>query len=143
MEVEESAAFAPSSPHLISASPHRLCLGYMTTPTFLRARGAGDAALDKRDRALRAESDRGSALMSFTVPGRSRSSSLIPLVKGRAWRHRLLRAPGMSHLLASRPSLQLSEMLDEPTARYLSTWGSSSISQLYRILGESRSTRSP
>jgi hypothetical protein len=49
MAGEESAAFAPSSPHLIIASPHRLCLDYMTTPTFLRARSAGDAALDKRD----------------------------------------------------------------------------------------------
>jgi hypothetical protein len=121
MEVEESAAFAPSSPHLIIASPHRLCLGYMTTPPFLRALSAGDAALDKQDGALRAESDRGSALMSVTVPGRSRSASLVPLVKGRAWRHRLLRAPGMSHLVASRPSLQLSGMLDEPAARCLST----------------------
>jgi hypothetical protein len=59
--------------------------------------------------------------MSVTVPGRSRSASLAPLVKGRAWRHRLLRAPGMSHVGASRPSLQLSEMLDEPTARCSST----------------------
>ncbi len=56
--------------------------------------------------------------MSVTVPGRSRSASLVPLVKGRAWRHRLLRAPGMSHWVASRPNLKLSGMLDEPTARY-------------------------
>jgi hypothetical protein len=47
MEVEESAAFAPSSPHLSSASPHRFCVGYIPTPTFLRARSAGDAALDR------------------------------------------------------------------------------------------------
>src|SRR6266436_9845136 len=50
--------------------------------------------------------------MSVTVPGRSRSSSLVLLVKGRAWRHRLLRAPGMSHVGASLPSLPLSGMLD-------------------------------
>ncbi len=49
MEVEESAVFAPSSPHMIIASPHRLYLSYMTTPPFLRARSAGDAALDERD----------------------------------------------------------------------------------------------
>jgi len=57
--------------------------------------------------------------MSVTVPGRSRSASLALLVKGRAWRHRLLRAPGMSHVGASRPSPPLSGMLDEPTARCL------------------------
>ncbi len=104
---------------MIIASPHCLCVGYKATPTFLRARSAGDAALDERDSVLRAESDRGSALMSITVPGRSRSSSLVPLVKGRFSRHRLLRAPGMSHLVASRPSLKLLGMLDEPTARCL------------------------
>ena len=50
MEVEKSAAFAPSpTVHMIMASPHRLCPGYMTTPTFLPARSAGDAALDSRD----------------------------------------------------------------------------------------------
>src|SRR6266567_3280313 len=47
MEGEKSSAFAASPPHLIIASPHRLCPGYMTTPTFLLARGAGDAALDR------------------------------------------------------------------------------------------------
>jgi hypothetical protein len=41
--------------------------------TFLQARSTGDAALDLGGRALRAESDRGSALMSVTVAGRSRS----------------------------------------------------------------------
>src|SRR5260370_37422567 len=46
--------------------------------------------------------------------GRSRSASLPSAVKGRAWRHRLLRAPGMSNLVAPRPSLKLSGMLDEP-----------------------------
>jgi len=35
--------------------------------------------------------------------GRSRSASLPTPVQGRAGRHRLLRAPGMSHLAAPRP----------------------------------------
>src|SRR6266568_7408094 len=35
-------------------------------------------------------------------------------VKGRAWRHRLLRAPGMSNVAATPPSLKLPGMLDEP-----------------------------
>jgi hypothetical protein len=48
--------------------------------------------------------------------GRSRSASLPPSVKGRAWRHRLLRAPGMSSMAAPRPSLKLSGMLEEPLA---------------------------
>jgi len=47
-------------------------------------------------------------------PGRSRSSSLPSSVKGRAWRHRLLRAPGMSHMAVPQPSLKLPGMLDEP-----------------------------
>src|SRR5258708_29449180 len=47
MEVEKTSVFAPSPSHLISASPHHLCPGSMTTPTFLLARGAGDAALDR------------------------------------------------------------------------------------------------
>src|SRR6266446_3508903 len=46
--------------------------------------------------------------------GRSRSASLPTPGKGRAWRHRLLRAAGMSHLAAPRPSLKLPGMLDEP-----------------------------
>ena len=40
-------------------------------------------------------------------PGRSRSASLPTPVKGRFSRHRLLRAPGMSHMAAPRPSLKL------------------------------------
>src|SRR6266536_1084162 len=52
-----------------------------------------------------------------------RSLSLVPSlptpVKGRAWRHRLLRAPAMSHMEAPRPSLKLPGMLDEPTAFFL------------------------
>src|SRR5712692_3010136 len=47
-------------------------------------------------------------------PGRSRSASLPNRVKGRAWRHRLLRAPGMSHRIAPPRSLKLPGMLDEP-----------------------------
>ena len=47
-------------------------------------------------------------------PGRSRSASLPTPVKGRFSRHRLLRAPGMSHMTAPRPSLKLPGMLDEP-----------------------------
>ena len=47
MEVEKSSASAPRPPHLISDSPHCLCPGSMSTPTFLRASGAGDAALDR------------------------------------------------------------------------------------------------
>ena len=35
-------------------------------------------------------------------------------VKGQAWRHRLLRAAGMSLMAAPRPSLKLPGMLDEP-----------------------------
>ena len=46
--------------------------------------------------------------------GRSRSASLPSSVKGRAWRHRLLRAPGMSHMAVPQPSLKLPGMLDEP-----------------------------
>src|SRR5258708_778629 len=46
--------------------------------------------------------------------GRSRSASLPTPGKGRAWRHRLLRAAGMSHMAAPRPSLKLPGMLDEP-----------------------------
>ncbi len=83
---------------------------------------AGDAALDERDCALRAESDRGSALMSATVPGRSRSSSLVPLVKGRAWRHRLLRAPGMCKRFSLPTEPQDSPgMLDELSALFPSS----------------------
>ena len=40
-------------------------------------------------------------------PGRSRSASLPTPVKGQAWRHRLLRTPGMSGVSAPRPSLKL------------------------------------
>ncbi len=53
-------------------------------------------------------------------PGRSRSASLPSSVKGRAWRHRLLRAPGMSSMVAPRPSLKLPGMLDEPLGSPLS-----------------------
>jgi hypothetical protein len=88
--------------------------------TFLRASRAGDAALDLGGEALRAESDRGSALMSVSIPGRSRASSLSTQVKGRAWRHRLLRTPGMSTLVTLPRSLKPPEMLDEPTAQYSS-----------------------
>ena len=49
IEAEKSSAFASSSPHIIIALSHRLYAGYMSTPTFLRARSAGDAAFDKRD----------------------------------------------------------------------------------------------
>ena len=49
-----------------------------------------------------------------TSAGRSRSASLPAPVKGRAWRHRLLRAPGMSIVPATPPSLKLPGMLDEP-----------------------------
>jgi len=44
-------------------------------------------------------------------PGRSRSASLAPSVKGRFSRHRLLRAAGMSTVPATPTSLKLSEML--------------------------------
>ena len=47
-------------------------------------------------------------------PGRSRSASLHTPVKGQAWRHRLLRAPGMSNVPATPPCLKLPGMLDEP-----------------------------
>ena len=40
-------------------------------------------------------------------PGRSRSASLPTPGKGRAWRHRLLRAPGMSTVAATLPRLKL------------------------------------
>ena len=46
--------------------------------------------------------------------GRSRSASLPTPVQGRAGRHRLLRAPGMSHVAAIAPRLKLPGMLDEP-----------------------------
>ena len=49
-------------------------------------------------------------------PGRSRSASLPTPVKGRAGRHRLLRALGMSNVPATPPSLKLPGMLDEPAA---------------------------
>ena len=55
-------------------------------------------------------------------PGRSRSASLPTPVKGRAWRHRLLRAPGMSNVPATPPGLKLPGMLDEPAARFPSTY---------------------
>jgi len=42
-------------------------------------------------------------------PGRSRSASLPSSVKGRFSRHRLLRAPGMSHMVAPRPSRHRSQ----------------------------------
>src|SRR5258708_24273024 len=77
---------------------------------------AGDAALDLGGRALRAESDRGSALMSITA---ARSLSLCESthpVKGRAWRHRLLRAPGMSTVSAPPRASSSPGMLDEPAA---------------------------
>jgi hypothetical protein len=54
--------------------------------------------------------------MSVTVPGRSRSSSLPTPVKGRAWRHRLLRAPGMSERFSNPTKPQAPRMLDEPAA---------------------------
>ena len=46
------------------------------TPTFSRARGAGDAALDGVGERYAPRATKGSALMSVTVPGRSRSASL-------------------------------------------------------------------
>ena len=52
--------------------------------------------------------------MTFSV---ARSLSLCESthpVKGLAWRHRLLRAPGMGNVLAPPPSLKLPRMLDEP-----------------------------
>ena len=54
--------------------------------------------------------------MSVTVPARSRAPSLATAIKGLAWRHRLLRAPGMSTLVTPPRSLKLTEMLDEPSA---------------------------
>src|SRR6266516_4445887 len=48
--------------------------------------------------------------------GRSRSASLPSSVKGRAWRHRLLRAPGMSNAAALRPCLKLPGCLMSLTA---------------------------
>ncbi len=50
----------------------------------------------------------------FPQPGRSRSSSLPTHVKGRAWRHRLLRAPGMSERFSTPTKPQAPRMLDEP-----------------------------
>jgi hypothetical protein len=48
-------------------------------------------------------------------PGRSRSASLVLAVKGRAWRHRLLRAPGMCRRFSLPTEPQaLPGMLDEP-----------------------------
>jgi hypothetical protein len=52
-------------------------------------------------------------------PGRSRSTSLPTPVKGRFSRHRLLRAPGMSTVPATPPSLKLPGMLDEPVGSLL------------------------
>jgi hypothetical protein len=52
--------------------------------------------------------------MSITVRGRSRSASLPTPVKGRAWRHRLLREAFMSTVTAPPRSLKLPGMLDEP-----------------------------
>ncbi len=46
--------------------------------------------------------------------GRSRSASLPCSVKGRAWRHRLLRAPGMCRHFSSPTGPQAPRMLDEP-----------------------------
>jgi hypothetical protein len=54
-------------------------------------------------------------------PGRSRSASLPTPVKGRAWRHRLLRAPGMSGRFSSPTEPQAPRMLDEPPALFLHT----------------------
>src|SRR6266446_8907478 len=54
-------------------------------------------------------------------PGRSRSASLPTPVKGRAWRHRLLRAPGMSGRFSSLTEPQAPRMLDEPPALFLHT----------------------
>jgi hypothetical protein len=62
-------------------------------------------------------------------PGRSRSASLPTPVKGRFSRHRLLRAPGMSTVPATPPSLKLPGMLDEPAALFLATWICRSVSQ--------------
>ena|SRR5260370_25688338 len=73
-----------------------IMLSHRSHSTFLQASRAGDAALDGCGRATLAESERSPALMSVTVPARSRASSLATAVKGLAWRHRLLRAPGMS-----------------------------------------------
>jgi hypothetical protein len=47
-------------------------------------------------------------------PSRSRSASLPTPIKGRTWRHRLLRAAGMSTIAAPPPRLKLPRMLDEP-----------------------------
>jgi hypothetical protein len=54
-------------------------------------------------------------------PGRSRSSSLPTPVKGRAWRHRLLRKAFMSTVTAHPRSLKLPGMLDEPGGSLPST----------------------
>jgi hypothetical protein len=50
--------------------------------------------------------------------GRSRSASLPCSVKGRAGRHRLLRAAGMSRRLCTPTEPQALRMLDEPTAPF-------------------------
>ncbi len=55
----------------------------------------------------------------FCRPGRSRSASLPTPVKGRAWRHRLLRAPGMSSVAAPPPSLKLPGCLMSLTAPHV------------------------
>jgi hypothetical protein len=77
------------------------------------AGSADDAALDWGGRALRAESDRVSALMSASVP---RSLSLFESglpVKGLAWRHRLSRVPAC---LSPAAEPQAPRMLDGPSA---------------------------
>src|SRR5713101_7681405 len=54
-------------------------------------------------------------------PGRSRSASLPTPVKGRAWRHRLLREAFMSTVTVPSRSLKLPRMLDEPNGSLPST----------------------
>jgi hypothetical protein len=60
-------------------------------------------------------------------PGRSRFASLPSSVKGRAWRHHLLRAPGMSRRFSFPTEPQAPRMLDEPIGSlpsrpYVSSW---------------------
>ena len=63
----------------------------------------------------------GNALMSTSVPGRSRAPSLPIPAKGQARRHRLLRVPACKGTLVALLRLpQAPRMLDEPPAPFLS-----------------------
>src|SRR5260370_28707598 len=83
-----------------------VCPHEQTSSGWFLARGAGDAALDPDGEAFRPESDQGFCIDEHHCPrSLSRCKSTHP-VKGRAWRHRLLRTSVGSTFVAPPQGLK-------------------------------------